>query len=195
MKRAITTVVLFGLSGLLCTSITHAQAPTVSKQPVVDFPAPPPSLRQFAAAVHLVVLAQVTQAGSPVLETSSKGREFVRRHHQVEILEVLKGPPVVKAGHRVFVRQEGGTVDLGGREISTQYLQRLLEPGQTVLLFLDPVPNAPANRYYIAYGPAGGIWISDGAGEIPTALRSMPEISSRDRVALQELLVVLRSSR
>jgi hypothetical protein len=194
MKRVIRILALSCLSSLLWVYLAHAQA-TVSKQPVVDFPPLPPSLREFAGSVQLVVVATVRQAGAPVLEKSAKGREFVRRHHQVEIVEPLKGPADLKAGDKLFVRQEGGTIDVGGREVSTQYLQRLLEPGETVLLFLNAVADQSRNRYYIAYGPAGGIWIRDGVAEVPKALRGMPEISNRDRIPLQELLTALRSSR
>jgi hypothetical protein len=169
MKRAVLPLiaVVFSISSIPA----FAQADKVSPHPVIDFPAPPPTLREFAADVDLVVVGRIRQVGRPILEKGGS-REFVRRYHQVEIIDTVKGDASIQNGHILFVRQEGGTIETQGREVSTQYLQRLMETGDTFVLFLTRVPDSPPGRYYTALGPAGAIWINphDRMGEITVAL-------------------------
>lgn len=165
----------------------------ILQHPVVDFPPPPPTLQEFAGVVDAVVVARVQRAGDPVLE-KGPSREFVRRYHQMEVLELLKADSAMPLGRRFLVRQEGGTVEQAGREVSTQYLQQLMETGDTFLLFLRRVPDSVPGRYYTALGPAGAIWVDpkDRMGRIPGELRRLKEIHGRERVDLDELLRAIR---
>jgi hypothetical protein len=167
--------------------------PQASKNPVIDFPSAPPNLEEFAHSVDLVVLARVASVSDPVVERTPDGHEYVRRYQSAQIIETLEDRDSNPARRTVTIRQSGGSVEVDGKEISTQYLQKLVEPGQTVLLFLRKA-NDKRGSYYVALGPAGMITV-DGTSvaTVPPALLNMPEIRQRSRVPLEELLKSLRT--
>lgn len=190
-----TVVLVLACVGLLpsrSSLLAHPQGQRVSTEPKIHFAPLPPTLRQMAQTVDLVVLARVTKTSPPTLETLPDGREFVRRYQHVQPVEVLKGDNTRKPNAVIVIRQPGGTVDVGGREVSSQYLQRLLEPGDLVLLFLQRTERSPG-IYLIAYGPSGAVWVdSSGNTQIPHLMRNLSDISGRATVPLDELLAILR---
>jgi hypothetical protein len=159
----------------------------------VEFRRLPPTLREVAEAVDLVLLGRVTQTSNPRVALAPDGREFVQRHQQVAPVEVLKADKLNPKPQRVVIRQPGGTVEVGGRQVSSQYLYRPLEGGDRMLLFLQRSEDG-SGVYLIAYGPPGAVFIdSVGNAQIPDRMRNLPEIAGRAQVPLDELLPILRS--
>ena len=179
---------------LIWGTVTPGQ---VSKEPVIHFPPLPPSIPQLVASVELVVFGQMVTGTPPRVESielDGLTREFVRRYQQVEVLDFLKGRLPPDAPPRVSVRQVGGVAQVDGRTVSNQIIQRILQPGDKTILFLNRVPNDPA-VFYIAHGPDGVLVLDkDKTVELPPRMQGLIELHGRKRVPIDEILGLLRGA-
>jgi hypothetical protein len=196
VRRGIHTLlvrVLLALALFLAPNTVAAQSP-VSRTPVADYPAPPPSFEELISSVDLVVYGKVTKNGEPQ-GSKSDGFDYVARFPIVKILEVISNRIDLMGKGEISIRQVGGTAAVNGREVSTEYDETLLQEGQTALLFLKRNGSNPG-VFYIAYGPGGLIRVDEktGQGSIPPRLRPVSAIHGRSVIAKDELLETLRKA-
>jgi hypothetical protein len=127
---------------------------------VVDYGAPPSTLKEMYAKSSIVAHAKVKSSEGP--RTVSDGH-LVLRNHVVEILEVLKAKLDLSLGSTITVRQFGGTVLVNRQEVSTTFPEVVLQAGEEFVLFLAPSPESKI--YEVVYG-AGGAFAIDKTGSI-----------------------------
>jgi len=167
--------------------------------PVVHLPPLPDSIPRLLASVDLVVLGQVVGTSDPRVEEyvlDGMKRHTVLRYHRVRVLEVLKSDAGAHSPQREHItfRQPGGTVDSGGRKVVTTPLEPILRAGNTAILFLNRVPTEP-NIYFSPYGPAGILAVQpDQMVEVPGQMQKMPELLHRERIALEQVLALIRGA-
>ena len=165
-------------------------------QPAITFVDPPPlpeSLRAVWDTTPLVVHGTVLSSAKP-RAVGQNG--LVGRNHTVRILEVLKSSLVNPVGTSVLVRQLGGTVTAGDREISTTFPEMVLSEGQEYILFLSR-SSEPA-VFEIAYGSTIAFPIDpvDRSAKVSKSLSNrMIELKGRTSIADQDLLTLIRSFR
>lgn len=168
-------------------------AASPEKYVVLDYAAPPATLKEMYAKSSIVVHAKVKSSEEP--RTVSDGH-LVLRNHLVEILEVLKTKPDVSLGPGIIVRQFGGTVVINGQKVSTAFPEIVLQAAEAFVLFLAPSPEP--NIYDIVPG-AGGAFAIDRTGQsvrVPQSVQHfMAAFTGKEIVPLSELLASLRALR
>jgi len=159
----------------------------------IDEMAPPRTLRQMYADAALVARVTVEAIGSPRRQSGEMPVAISR--HRVRVIEVFKGDELLTpAGGELTILQPGGTVNVDGKEFTTQYTAPLLQLGEDVILFL--VPAHEAQTYAIAYGSAGVFTMKDGNAVVPKLIQSqMKEFSGTSVTAAAEFMANLRGMR
>jgi len=140
----------------------------------------------------LIIVGRVETVGTATADRTAT-RPTVYRDHTVLITEVLKPFERFDVNARIVVMQLGGTIDLDGREVSTNYPARLLEQDQNVVLFLSKDPRAGRVGFTVSWGQNGHILLRDSAtAEIPLEVSKTPELRGRVSLPVRELLQTLR---
>lgn len=157
---------------------------------VVDYDAPPATLRGLFAVVAVAVRGRVTSS-SPRRYDLNGGRAMPLTAHDFQIDEVFKlDPAVPKSASNITVIQFGGKiVDQDGREI-TGALKEIFEPGQELIVFLNVSPTA--GGFTVAYGPAGAFFVTNNEVLIPEGIRSYPEFGGRRSIPTGTFVQLLR---
>lgn len=161
--------------------------------PSVTFIGPHPplaNLKELWDKTSVVVLATVQNSLSPQVED---GR-IVTRFQIFDIREVLKDERNLLASvRRIRVKQYGGTVSVGGRDIVTNFIADPLPVGAEAILFLSSLEAA--NTYEIPYGATGTFPVdrATGAVSIGASASRMPELRGRRTINKDELIAKLRA--
>jgi hypothetical protein len=192
-------IVMAGLAALLIGKwgtepvMSQGREKTVIN-PVVHFPPLPNSIPELVASVDLVVLGRMVKGSAPRVEMDSRKQLTVRRTQHVEVVELVKGNgDVARAGFVTFF-QGGGTVNVGSKQVIERPVVRLMEPGETAILFMSKRQDIP-DMYHLAYGPASLlITNSDGTVALPTGMQAMPEMLNRKIISVDDLLALLRAA-
>jgi hypothetical protein len=161
--------------------------------PYVDFLPLPADLKGLIESVDLVVYAKSENSPSPVAEPGNRGRLIVRRYYRLRVLQVISGIPALNGG-LLSVRLVGGTVDVKGKEVSSEYLMPLFAPAESMILFLKRVGSTHA--YDVAYGPNGVMRMDvDGTVRIPHGARRVRELKGADTISLRGFLDLVQKVR
>lgn len=200
-QRASMIIRLFA-SGLLITVVAASQPDTAvfgQAQPrpaqpvltVVDSEPPPKSLEGLWQAVDVVVRATVSKSLPPVAKGNPK-TPTVTRYHDLFVTEALKGDESLAGRSTIRVKQIGGSLNIDGREVSTAYNSRLLQPNDDIVLFL--VRDTAGDGFWIAYASVGAIWITQGDQAIlPAAVARMSAFAGSSSISSADLLARLRA--
>jgi hypothetical protein len=189
---------LVGSVGADSRTEAEAQSQSRSQPPqaeviYVDEMAPPKTLREMYADAALVLRATVEATGSP--SAASRQRPVAIRRQRVRVLEVFKGDesPTI-AGGDLTILQRGGTVNIDGREVTTEYPAPLLQPAEEVILFL--LRGNEPHSYVIAYGAAGTFTIEHGNVVVPALVQNgMKEFAGKSTLSVAQFTTTLRGIR
>lgn len=175
-------------------------APLIAWQAAsVDTLPPPSSLTELLTSVDCVVYASVSSVGTPRVDTvpgdsrfHTPSKSFVRRYHQLRVIETLKGDSKLCPTATATVRQSGGTLRTTDGDVETPYRMRLFDKGDVVLLALRRVSSAPP-VFDVAFDDNGTVrQDSDGSAQLPQAWRAMPELANAQRIPMTDLLALVR---
>ena len=183
------------LAFCVATSFLYGQQPRrppgEPRGSIVDYDAPPPTLRGLFLVVAVVVRGRVISS-SPRRYDVTGGRSIPLTAHDFQIDEVFKLDPVAvpKGASNITVIQHGGTiVDQDGNEI-TGKLGEIYRPGQELIVFLNVSPAA--GGFTVAYGPSGGFLVMDREVSIPQGLRQYAEFGGRPSIPTATFVQLLR---
>jgi len=137
-----------------------------------------------------VISAVVVAAGTPMLHP--KNPLIVVRYHTVRVLEVFKEDLNSGAHRELRLMQYGGTINVAGTEVSTDYVGPLLANDDEVVLFLKQEKGSDA--YTIAYGSVGLFKLNRETDRlsIPVVAQRMVEINGHAEMSRVDFLDLVR---
>lgn len=161
---------------------------------ILDYLAPPPSLKEMWQTAEVVAHIKVLTVG-PATADSPGPRPLVVHHDTAQVLEVLKHDGGRAESSTINIQQFGGTVVIQGKDVTTQPPAPLLEPDAEAIVFLH---GASGVEYSIEWGSGGLFLVNAAAGTVavpePVA-NHVADFARRPWVPLDELLSKLRTIR
>ena len=159
----------------------------------VDYPPPPPTLREFWDKASAVVHGTVKATSPPVADPASRRFPRAVRMQTLTVLEVLKDDRDRPIGREVMVQQFGGTLVVQGKEYATEYPASPFQPGDEVILFLS---RSATDKAYSVLIPAAGAFAVDQVSRqvtIPTLARDrITTLRNQSSIAVDTFLATLR---
>lgn len=159
----------------------------------VDYEAPPPTLAGLWASAAVVVRGRVV--GSSQRRHDSTARLSIPLiAYDFQVGDVLKSDAAsLGTMTQITVLEHGGTItDQQGRTVTASpSAPKPYEPGQELILFLNPSPLA--GGFSVAYGAAGSFPIDKDEVRLPRAARSYNEFQGHETVPTASFLAALRT--
>ena len=164
--------------------------PGVPMGSIVDYDAPPPTLRGLFADVAVVVRGRVISSSPRRYDLKYGAMPLTA--HDFQIDEVFKLDPIAvpKSASNITVIQHGGTIVDQNGNVITGALNEIYKPGQELIVFLNASPTA--GGFTVAYGPSGSFLMMNRDVLIPEGLRSYAEFNGRQSIPTATFVQLLR---
>lgn len=184
---------LIGIAAMLAvTHLAYGASQRSSRYPTVtflDYGPTPQTLQGYISEAPVILRIKIVK--SDAMSTKAMANTMMVMHkHEAEVLQVLKDDGSIGIRRLIFLSQPGGTLDVAGQTIVTDYGMRLLEAGDDVVVFLAYWPAIQS--YTLAYGPASVLYVRNGRVEIPKVVKDVSYLAGRRTVTIQELLRAAR---